>query len=173
MRALILIALLATAAPAAAQIVQIRTALAPLGVVGDGTYSHFGMVGDVIAGRSAGGAAVVWHGFLGGAPGAPTDVPKPAVLPASFFACPAPMPAVESTRLRFGLVRAESNVRLRIFDVTGRTVATLVNGGLAGGEHRLAWDLRDTRGARVRAGVYFARLDAASLHQTHRIIVER
>ena len=47
---------------------------------------------------------------------------------------------------------------LEIFDVTGRRVSTLHEGPLGSGLHTWEWQARDGRGARVVAGVYFARL---------------
>jgi hypothetical protein len=49
---------------------------------------------------------------------------------------------------------------LRLYDVRGRLVATLVDGvaGEGTGPRRSGWDGRDTRGADSPAGVYFARL---------------
>jgi len=54
--------------------------------------------------------------------------------------------------LRFGLP-AGGDVRLQVFDVAGRMVATVVEGARAAGEHEVAWD-----GGSQRSGVYFARL---------------
>ena len=53
--------------------------------------------------------------------------------------------------LRFALP-ADGEVKLQVFDVAGRMVATVVEGARPAGEHEVAWN-----GA-SRAGVYFARL---------------
>ncbi len=51
---------------------------------------------------------------------------------------------------------------LKIYDVAGRLVKTLVDGEVTtGGKHTIEWDGRDDRGAPVPAGVYFARAEAA------------
>jgi hypothetical protein len=47
---------------------------------------------------------------------------------------------------------------LSIYDVKGRKVATLLEGNLRLGLHRLEWDARDEHGNPVASGVYFARL---------------
>jgi flagellar hook assembly protein FlgD len=49
-------------------------------------------------------------------------------------------------------------VSLELFTVDGRSVARLVDGRLAAGQHALAWDGRDASGRAVTAGIYFARL---------------
>ena len=58
--------------------------------------------------------------------------------------------------LRFPLMQ-EDHVKLDLFDVAGRHVATLVDAELGAGEHEVAWDGATSRG-RAANGVYFARL---------------
>jgi hypothetical protein len=58
--------------------------------------------------------------------------------------------------LRFALP-ADGDVRLQIFDVAGRVVATVVEGARAAGEHEVAWNGASRLG-RAGSGVYFARL---------------
>jgi flagellar hook assembly protein FlgD len=48
-----------------------------------------------------------------------------------------------------------------VLDVGGRRVWSRALPGTAG-RHRVAWDGRDSGGARVPAGVYFARLTGSS-----------
>jgi hypothetical protein len=64
-----------------------------------------------------------------------------------------------------------SLVRLDIYDVTGRLVRRLVHEPLAPGAHRALWDGRNAQGARVSAGVYFARFTAGTTTQTRRVVV--
>jgi hypothetical protein len=47
---------------------------------------------------------------------------------------------------------------LRVYDVAGRCVRTLVEGGTAAGPHAIAWDGKDANGRDLPGGVYFARL---------------
>jgi hypothetical protein len=58
--------------------------------------------------------------------------------------------------LRFGLL-SDDDVKLQVFDVSGRVVATLVDGRRPAGEHEVHWDGTGSSG-RSRPGVYFARL---------------
>jgi hypothetical protein len=70
-----------------------------------------------------------------------------------------PNPVVSFTEIRFDLAGSrDRNVRLDVFDVTGRRVKTLVKGVLPPGEFEVIWDRRSDGGGRVSAGVYFARL---------------
>jgi hypothetical protein len=92
--------------------------------------------------------------------------------PAIAFAAPSPNPAVTRTTLRFTLPRA-GHVRLSIFDLSGRIVRVLADGAHAAGAHVADWDLRDEDGANVRAGLFFARLEAAGRQLRQRVVVAR
>lgn len=73
------------------------------------------------------------------------------------FAAPVPNPSMGGIRLRAHLPR-RGHVRLDIVDVAGRHLRTLVDDVTAAGPAEWTWDGRDESGARVAAGVYFARL---------------
>ncbi len=64
-----------------------------------------------------------------------------------------PNPFNPLTSIVFTLDRAGS-ASLRVFDVSGRLVRTLVDGPLAAGGHTASWDGRDTSGRLVASGVY-------------------
>ena len=68
-----------------------------------------------------------------------------------------PNPFLHATTVRVSLPEA-GRATLRVYDLAGRLVRTLADGELAAGEHSAAWDARDDAGARVRPGMYFARL---------------
>jgi len=68
-----------------------------------------------------------------------------------------PNPFNPLTHLTFALPKAE-NVRLDIFDLSGKLVRRLVHGSRSAGYHKMTWDGTDDRGRRVASGVYFARL---------------
>lgn len=84
----------------------------------------------------------------------------------------APNPMSRATEIRFALPRP-TNVTLRLFDVNGRMIRTMVDGALPAGERALSWDGRDDAGESVAAGIYFARFDADGWRDTRRIIVSR
>jgi len=67
--------------------------------------------------------------------------------------------------------RGEESVKLRIYDVKGRHVSTLVSGARTAGTHFASWSGHDVRGNRAPAGPYFARFQAGSFSRTVRIIV--
>jgi subtilisin family serine protease len=98
---------------------------------------------------------------------------EPAVAPARGVTLSAsPNPAAGPATLRFGLP-AGGRARLVILDAAGRRVRTLEDAALAAGTRAIAWDLRDERGAHVRAGLYFAHLEAGGARLTRRFAVIR
>jgi hypothetical protein len=83
------------------------------------------------------------------APGAPTL----RLLPSH------PNPFDSGTTL--GFVLGEGGpVQVSIYDVSGRCIATLVDGNLEAGTYTRAWDGRNADGARVSAGMYFIRVES-------------
>jgi hypothetical protein len=82
----------------------------------------------------------------------------------------APNPAAIRTTLHWVLPQAGA-VRLRLFDVAGRQVASLVDEMQSEGHHQIAWDARNAA-LGSGGGVYFARLTAAGSSLT-RVIVLR
>jgi hypothetical protein len=71
-----------------------------------------------------------------------------------------PNPFGRETTIRW-VVPQDGPVSLRVFDVGGRLVRTLVNGSMSAGPGAVVWDGRDGEGRRLSTGVYFYRLDAA------------
>ena len=71
-----------------------------------------------------------------------------------------PNPARGWTRIDYQL-SAKSTVCLRVYDLKGTVVKTLVEGFEEGGYKTVVWDGRDDRGVRVASGIYFYRLAAA------------
>jgi hypothetical protein len=71
----------------------------------------------------------------------------------------APNPFNPVTEIAFSVPR-ETDVELSIYDVTGRRVATLVDGTLESGVHRAVWNGRSDMGEQAASGVYFYRLTA-------------
>ena len=74
-----------------------------------------------------------------------------------------PNPFNATTNIVFELPHA-ADVSLRIFDITGREVATLVSGPQSGGVHTVPWNA-----AAHSSGIYFAALNAGSNHHVRKI----
>ena len=81
-----------------------------------------------------------------------------------------PNPFNPSTTIPFTLAR-DARVTLRIYDVNGRAVTTLVDGERAAGPHEAHWDGRDAHGLRVSSGVYLARVEADGTTDTRKLVL--
>jgi len=100
-------------------------------------------------------------------------VETPEAAAALFLAPCAPNPIVARGVIRYALP-AVGPVRLAMYDVQGRQVAVLVDETeQTAGEHAVTWDGSGASGARVGAGVYFCRMEAAGTTRTERILVAR
>jgi hypothetical protein len=81
-----------------------------------------------------------------------------------------PNPFNPSTHIGFRIADL-GFVELKIYDVSGREVTTLVSENLAPGEHHLQWEGKDALGNPLPSGVYFYRLTAGSFTQTRKMIL--
>ena len=70
-----------------------------------------------------------------------------------------PNPFNSETRISFAL-RTGVNVSINIYDILGRKVRTIFNGGLSAGYQEFAWDGRADNGHDVSSGAYLVRIDA-------------
>jgi glucose/arabinose dehydrogenase len=95
------------------------------------------------------------------------DVPQPGVRSRTLRAAPNPFRA--ATEISFTLP-AEGNVRLEVFDVSGRRLRTLTDRTASPGTHRHSWDGRDDAGAMTPPGVYLARLVRDGRAETLRVM---
>jgi hypothetical protein len=78
-----------------------------------------------------------------------------------------PNPFNSSTTISYDLP-ARSHVTLKIFNVLGQEVATLVNGNPEAGRHQVRWDA-----AGMASGVYLYRLKANAFIETRKLILLR
>ena len=85
---------------------------------------------------------------------------------------PQPNPARTHVAIRYSLA-AEGRVSLRVHDLTGRVVRTLVASSMKRGAYRAAWNGTDNHGRSVADGVYFLKLAAGDYRQTHKLVVQR
>jgi len=93
--------------------------------------------------------------------------PPPAAAPIALSA--APNPFRDRVSLRFSLP-ASQPAEVTVYDLSGRRIRTLQRGLLDQGAHDLQWDGRTDAGRAVDAGVYFARVRAATLDVTRRVL---
>ncbi|MGA9115311.1 MAG: FlgD immunoglobulin-like domain containing protein [Bacteroidota bacterium] len=94
------------------------------------------------------------------AQGMETAEPGPAIPEDFFLSANYPNPFNPSTTIAYGLPEPAS-VRLVVYDMVGREVATLEEGSRPAGYHRTRWDGRNGNGESVGSGVYICRVEAA------------
>lgn len=90
------------------------------------------------------------------------ELPQSSTLRQSF-----PNPGGASTTLGFSLPEA-AHVTIRLFDIRGREVMTLVDEERAGGDHEVVLDA-----SRLTSGVYFYRLSAGPYLESRKLVIAR
>lgn len=78
-----------------------------------------------------------------------------------------PNPFNPATKVRFDLPKS-SEVKITVFDVTGKEAAVLVNETLQAGSYQTEWNA-----AAFPSGVYFYRIQAGDFSETKRMILVR
>jgi len=87
-----------------------------------------------------------------------TSVPRGYSLEQNY-----PNPFNPSTIIRFGIANPD-NVSLTVYDILGRSIATLVDQRLSPGAYQVSWN------SKVASGVYFYRLHSGSYSETKKMI---
>jgi photosystem II stability/assembly factor-like uncharacterized protein len=101
-------------------------------------------------------------GIATGVPEKVTPIPTGYALEQNY-----PNPFNPATTIRFSLPRS-GHVTLRIYDILGSLVETVLSGDLNAGSHSVRWDA----GTRA-SGVYFYRLDAGTFVETKKLLLLR
>jgi hypothetical protein len=83
-----------------------------------------------------------------------------------------PNPFNPSTTIQYELPRA-THVRLQIYDMAGRLVATLVDEDQGPGPHRVRWTGQDDAGEPVSSGTYLYRLAAGSTRLAKKMMLTK
>ncbi|RLA01392.1 MAG: hypothetical protein DRQ47_08125, partial [Gammaproteobacteria bacterium] len=83
----------------------------------------------------------------------------------------APNPFNPSTVIRYDVPAGGAHVRLRIFDVNGQLIKTLVNESLAPGEKSATWHGDDNSGNQVATGVYFYSFETPGFRETRKLVL--
>jgi flagellar hook assembly protein FlgD len=81
-----------------------------------------------------------------------------------------PNPFSHETTIRYNLSQA-SLVTLKIFDMTGRVVTTLVNETKASGYSSVKWNGKDELGRLVVNGIYFYRIQAGDFKAVKKMVL--
>jgi hypothetical protein len=82
-----------------------------------------------------------------------------------------PNPFNPTTVIRYDVPAGDAVVTLRVYDVAGRLVRTLVDERQTAGRKSATWDGRNNRGITVATGVYFYRMQAGNFVQTRKMLL--
>lgn len=83
-----------------------------------------------------------------------------------------PNPVGSITTIEYSIANT-CKVELRLYDVTGRQVATLVNENQKPGYYQVDWDIKDVSKMKLPNSVYFYRLKAASFIESKKMMILR
>jgi hypothetical protein len=83
-----------------------------------------------------------------------------------------PNPFNALTTVGYGIRRAGA-VTIRVHDLKGRLVRTLLDAHVNPGEHEVVWDGKADRGEPVASGVYFVRLQAGGEKRMRKVLLAR
>ncbi len=92
-------------------------------------------------------------------------IPKSFLLEQNY-----PNPFNSSTMIRF-YIPSEGKVSLKIFNIAGREIQTLINGEFSAGNHQVEWDSRNEAGEKVASGLYFIRLEKDGARQVRKMML--
>ncbi len=84
-----------------------------------------------------------------------------------------PNPFTIQTAIHYTVPTEGAPVTLKLYDIRGRLVRTLVDRTESGGAYEAAWDGRDGTGRTVASGVYFARVSIGDWGETKKIAYVR
>jgi hypothetical protein len=81
-----------------------------------------------------------------------------------------PNPFNPETTIKYNLA-ASGPVELRIYNMVGQVVRTLVNERQAAGRYSIRWDGKDDHGLSVSSGIYFYRIDTDKFHSVKKLML--
>lgn len=116
---------------------------------------------------STGRESLILPPLTGVAESGPAALPQTLALQQNF-----PNPFNPETAIRFELPRAAA-VKLRVFNLLGAEVLTLLNERLPAGTHTFRWDGKNTHQQPVGSGVYLLRLEAGDEVMVRKMVVVR
>jgi flagellar hook assembly protein FlgD len=84
-----------------------------------------------------------------------------------------PNPFNPETTIRYNVAFKQQPVKLVIYDVLGKVVATLIDEPKPAGIHEVRWDGKTLRGQNAGSGTYIYRITIGDFSQTRKMVLVR
>jgi hypothetical protein len=81
-----------------------------------------------------------------------------------------PNPAAGSLNISFN-IKEQVKTEIKVFDLQGKLIKTLLNTYKSPGKYKLRWDTTDNEGSYVKPGTYFIRIKTGKYIMTKRVII--
>ncbi len=131
-------------------------------------------VGQSVIGQSETASYIEQAGFYTYSSGIEVGIKEPDTkpMPKVFsLSHPYPNPATRAKiTVKYGVPRL-SKVSIKVYDVTGRTVKTLVSGEQKTGFYDLKWNGKSDHGTKLSQGIYFVRMIAPDFKATNKLVL--
>ena len=97
---------------------------------------------------------------------------RPAALPEVFSLRGGPNPFVTAAVVRLAVPRL-TRATLKVYDVSGQLITTLLDGMLPAGTRELVWNARDEAQREVANGIYLLKFESPDYKATQKLILQR
>lgn len=158
-----------------ADTISITAVSAGGGSASGGAFVLGATVGQAVVGMHASASYEGTVGFWRWTPeGVSSTDPTSGPNLRTHLAAAAPNPFRQQTNIRFDLaLEGPARTTLRVIDVGGRTVASLVDSELSAGTYSYSWDGHGRSGEPLPSGVYFMRFRSQGHSETQRVVLHR
>ena len=138
-----------------------------------GTVRIRSTLGQFVVDRGSASSNTLRSGFWSGDSAIPVGIGDDAAMAPILLSLAqnSPNPFNPRTRIEFNVPAATQRIRLRIFDVRGRQVRTLVDGPHPPGRHQVLWNGNDDQDRPVATGIYFYELAGAEKRITRKMVL--
>ncbi len=83
-----------------------------------------------------------------------------------------PNPFNPSTIINYR-VTGSGLVNISVYNILGKSIATLVNQEISGGDHKVVWNGKDISGNDVPSGIYIYSIRAGNLVQVKKMVLSK
>jgi hypothetical protein len=140
------------------------------GVATSATFSTFVTLGQPVVGVAAGSTLAVVSGLAPSVAGSTVEAPPVPPPGATGISRIMPNPFTRRIAISLDIARGELTA-LRVFDIDGRLIRTLINRRLEPGTYSIEWDGTALQGVPVGAGMYFCRFQSGAITETRRLVL--